>query len=64
MHRLVVNLLLAMGYGGGPDAGQTTKLTGDEGIDGVINEDKLGLDRRLHSGKEVARREQNPSSFR
>lgn len=44
--RLVVELLVKMGYGGAlPDAGKMTKLSGDEGIDGVIKEDKLGLDR-------------------
>ena len=42
---LVVDLLLAMGYGGSrSDAGQTVGKTGDGGIDGVINQDKLGLD--------------------
>ncbi len=34
-----------MGYGGSlKDAGRATRLTGDEGIDGIIKEDKLGLD--------------------
>lgn len=43
--RLVVDLLLAMGYGGTrEDAGKTIGRSGDEGIDGVINEDRLGLD--------------------
>jgi restriction system protein len=43
--QLVVDLLLKMGYGGSrSDAGQITKLSGDEGIDGTISEDKLGLD--------------------
>jgi restriction system protein len=43
--RLVVELLVTMGYGGAlPDAGSMTKLSGDEGIDGIIKEDKLGLD--------------------
>jgi restriction system protein len=42
--RLVLDLLLAMGYGGSrAEAGWVTKKTGDEGIDGVINEDRLGL---------------------
>ena len=42
---LVVELLLAMGYGGSrQDAGRTVGRTGDGGIDGVINEDRLGLD--------------------
>ena len=35
-----------MGCGGfRKDAGVTTSLGGDEGIDGIINEDKLGLDK-------------------
>ena len=43
--RLVVELLLAMGYGGSrKDAGQAIGRSGDEGIDGVISEDRLGLD--------------------
>jgi restriction system protein len=43
--KLVVDLLLAMGYGGTvEDAGQVVGKSGDEGIDGVIKEDRLGLD--------------------
>jgi restriction system protein len=43
--RLVVALLLRMGYGGSrQDAGQAIGRAGDEGIDGVISEDRLGLD--------------------
>ena len=43
--RIVLDLLLAMGYGGSRDeAAAVTQKTGDEGIDGVINEDRLGLD--------------------
>jgi restriction system protein len=43
--RLVVELLLKMGYGGTrSDAGQAIGRAGDEGIDGVIAEDRLGLD--------------------
>lgn len=42
---LVVNLLVAMGYGGFHDeAGYVVGGSGDGGIDGIINEDKLGLD--------------------
>jgi restriction system protein len=42
---LVVDLLLAMGYGGSrEDAGKTIGKSGDGGLDGVISEDKLGLD--------------------
>jgi restriction system protein len=43
--RLVVQLLLEMGYGDKRhDAGRTIGKSGDDGIDGIINEDKLGLD--------------------
>ena len=43
--RLVVELLLKMGYGGSvKDAGRAVNKTNDEGIDGTIKEDKLGLD--------------------
>jgi restriction system protein len=43
--RLVILLLVSMGYGGSlKDAGQAVGKTGDGGIDGVIREDKLGLD--------------------
>ena len=43
--RLVVDLVVKMGYGGSyEDAGRAIGATGDEGIDGIINEDRLGLD--------------------
>src|SRR5205823_7333582 len=43
--RIVVELLLKMGYGGSrSDAGQAVGKAGDEGIDGIISEDRLGLD--------------------
>ena len=43
--QLVVDLLLAMGYGGSRrDAGQAVGKTADGGIDGIIKEDRLGLD--------------------
>jgi len=43
--RLVVELLVKMGYGGSiKDAGTVKGKSGDGGIDGVIKEDKLGLD--------------------
>jgi len=42
---LVVELLVKMGYGGSrKDAGQAIGRSGDEGIDGIIKEDRLGLD--------------------
>ncbi|MEW5986441.1 MAG: restriction endonuclease [Chloroflexota bacterium] len=43
--RLVVELLVKMGYGGSrKEAGEAIGHSGDEGIDGIINEDRLGLD--------------------
>ena len=43
--QLVVDLMLAMGYGGSrKEAGKATQATNDNGIDGIIKEDKLGLD--------------------
>lgn len=43
--RLVVDLLIAMGYGGSrKDAGKALGKSGDGGVDGIINEDRLGLD--------------------
>jgi restriction system protein len=43
--RLVVELLIAMGYGGSrADAGRAVGRSGDGGIDGIIKEDRLGLD--------------------
>ena len=45
LERLVVRLLLAMGYGTSQaDAGQVVGGSGDGGIDAVISEDRLGLD--------------------
>jgi restriction system protein len=43
--QLVVDLMVAMGYGGNrKDAGQATQYSNDGGIDGIIKEDKLGLE--------------------
>jgi len=43
--RLVVELLVKMGYGGSlADAGKAVGRSGDHGIDGIIKEDRLGLD--------------------
>ncbi len=45
LERLVVGLLVRMGYGGSiQDAGKAIGKSGDGGIDGIIKEDKLGLD--------------------
>jgi len=43
--KLVIDLLVKMGYGGSrEEAGKAIGKSGDEGIDGIIKEDKLGLD--------------------
>jgi restriction system protein len=43
--KLVVDLLVKMGYGGSrKDAGEAIGKSGDDGIDGIIKEDRLGLD--------------------
>jgi restriction system protein len=43
--KLVVDVIVAMGYGGSRrEAGRAVGGTGDDGIDGIINEDRLGLD--------------------
>lgn len=43
--KLVIDLLISMGYGGTrKDAGKAIGRSGDEGIDGIIKEDRLGLD--------------------
>ncbi len=43
--KIVVDLLVKMGYGGSQkDAGKAIGQSGDEGIDGIIKEDRLGLD--------------------
>lgn len=42
--RMVLDLMAKMGYGTFENAGRTTAATGDEGIDGIIMEDKLGFD--------------------
>jgi restriction system protein len=62
--RLVVNLLVKMGYGGSrKEAGQAFQKSGDEGIDGIIKEDRLGLDtiyvqaKRWQDGATVGRPE-------
>ena len=53
--RLIVNLLLSMGYGGSvTDAGRSLGGTGDGGVDGVIDQDALGLDRVYVQAKRYA----------
>ena len=54
--RLVLDLLLNMGYGDFRDnAGQTTPASNDDGIDGVISQDRLGLDKIAIQAKRYAR---------
>lgn len=61
--QLVLELLLKMGYGYGKQAGVITGRPHDGGIDGIISEDKLGLDliyiqaKRYSSNNKVGRRE-------
>ena len=61
--RAVVDLLLAMGYGGTGGKAAATQLVNDGGIDGVIDQDVLGLDtvyvqaKRYASGNAVGRPE-------
>jgi restriction system protein len=62
--RLVVEVMVAMGYGGSlKDAGEAIGGSGDEGVDGVIKEDRLGLDliylqaKRWRDGNTVGRPE-------
>lgn len=53
--RLIVNLLLSMGYGGSAaDAGRALGRSGDDGVDGVIDQDALGLDRVYIQAKRYA----------
>lgn len=43
--KIVLDVLVAMGYGGTrEEAAKVTKRSNDEGVDGIINEDRLGLD--------------------
>jgi restriction system protein len=53
--RLMVNLLISMGYGGSTEnAGRTLGGSGDDGVDGVIDQDALGLDRVYIQAKRYA----------
>jgi restriction system protein len=54
--RLIVNLLLSMGYGGSraDRSGRTLGRSGDGGVDGVIDQDALGLDRVYIQAKRYA----------
>ena len=53
--RLIVTLVLGMGYGGSAaDAGRAIGRSGDDGVDGVIDQDALGLDRVYIQAKRYA----------
>ncbi len=53
--RLILDLLVAMGYGGGKaEMARQTQRSNDDGIDGVIREDPLGLDLVLIQAKRYA----------
>lgn len=53
--RLVISLLVEMGYGGSAaDAGRALGRSGDDGVDGVIDQDALGLDRVYVQAKRYA----------
>ena len=55
LEQVVVDLMIAMGYGDGDDAmGQVTGSSGDGGIDGTIREDALGLDEVYLQAKKYA----------
>jgi restriction system protein len=53
--KLIINLLLSMGFGGSvSDAGRALGRSGDDGVDGVIDQDVLGLDRVYVQAKRYA----------
>jgi restriction system protein len=53
--RLIVRLLLSMGYGGSvAEAGRALGRSGDDGVDGVMDQDALGLDRVYIQAKRYA----------
>ena len=63
--RLVVQLLVAMGYGGSAaDAGRALGKTGDGGVDGVIDQDALGLDQIYVQAKRYADAKVGPGEIR
>lgn len=54
LERLVLKLLTAMGYGGASGSAERLGRSGDEGLDGVIRQDALGLDRIYVQAKRYA----------
>ncbi|UST53361.1 restriction endonuclease [Comamonadaceae bacterium OTU4NAUVB1] len=63
--RLIVQLLIAMGYGGSAiEAGKALGKSGDGGVDGVIDQDALGLDRIYVQAKRYANSKISSSEIR
>jgi restriction system protein len=63
--RLVVQLVIAMGYGGSVDeAGRALGKSGDGGVDGVIDQDALGLDRIYLQAKRYSDGSVGPGAIR
>jgi restriction endonuclease Mrr len=61
--KLVVDLLVSMGYGGSrKDAGQAIGQSGDDGIDGIIKEDKLAWTSFIFKQNDGKRPSDDPSS--
>jgi restriction system protein len=54
LERLVLRVLTAMGYGGAEGSAEQLGRSGDEGLDGVIRQDPLGLDRIYVQAKRYA----------
>jgi restriction system protein len=54
LERVALNVLTALGYGGARGTAQHTGRTGDKGLDGVIHQDPLGLDRIFVQAKRYA----------
>lgn len=51
---VIIELLAAMGYGASNDAGEVVGRSGDDGVDGVINQDPLGVDQVYVQAKRYA----------
>lgn len=63
--RIVVDLLVKMGYGGSnKDAARAIGKSGDEGVDGIINQDTLGIDRIYVQAKRWNETQVNHSEIR
>ena len=54
LEKLVLQVLTAMGYAGAAGSAEHLGKSGDEGLDGVIKQDKLGLDRIYVQAKRYA----------